>query len=184
MYQRELLLLLFLLAKSLYVPLNHRTSRHYWKMPVDDRIPLLPWFVIPYVGFIPYIALSIALAWNTAYIVPFLESLSIACLTASVFWYFFPNGVKRPIVDGKDLLHRLLVYIYKNDHDTNGFPSAHVFITLICAYYLSVAHFTYSIQSWIFAVLIVLSTIFTKQHYVVDIIGGIVVFGFSVAIFL
>ena len=184
MYQRELLLLLFLAAKSLYVPLNRRSSRHYWKMPIDDRIPLIPWFVIPYVGFIPYIALSIALVWNTAYIVSFLESLSIAYVMASVFWYFFPNGVKRPDIVENKLHHRLLVYIYKTDHDTNGFPSAHVFITLICAYFLHAAHIPFEVLSWFIAGSIILSTLFTKQHYVVDILGGIVVFVVSVAIFL
>lgn len=184
MYYRELLLLFFLFTKSLYVPLNRRQSRHYWKTSIDDRIPLLPLLVVPYVVFIPYMVLSIALLWNTIYVVPLLESLSFAYVVASLFWYFVPNGVKRPDIIEKKLHHRILVYIYKSDHDTNGFPSAHVFVTLICAYFLHIARVPFVPLSWFVAGTIALSTIFTKQHYVVDLFGGIIMFLLSVTIFL
>lgn len=182
MSQPVLLLIIFLLFKSLYAPLNRRQSRYYWKKSVDDRIPLIAWFVYPYVGFLPYIAISIAFVWNTSHIVSFLASLSIAYALASLFWYLFPNGVKRPDVIERRLQHRLLVYIYKTDRDTNGFPSAHVFTSLICAYYLTTAFPGYSVISWLIGLLIAISTIFTKQHYVLDLLGGFIVFVLSILV--
>lgn len=173
---RVQLLALFLIVKSLYVPLNRRASRFYWKLPLDDRIPLLPWFVVPYIGFFVFIGFSIFLVWNTQFIQPLLASLLFAYVVAFAVWYLFPNGVKRPEISGTGLFHRILRFIYKTDHDTNAFPSGHVFVTLICAYYVSLGRPEMALAAWTIAVSIVLSTLFTKQHYVVDIVGGTLVF--------
>ena len=169
------LLLILLILKSLYIPLNHRTPRFYWKFPLDDRIPLIEFFVIPYTAYVLYLILSVIFLWKTPHINNILLGLIFSYLISSVIWYFFPNGVKRPVISGNKLLHRLLKFIYHHDHDSNGLPSAHVFVTLICSFYLSFVYFQYAPFIWIIAFSIILSTLFTKQHYLVDILGGAMV---------
>ncbi len=168
-----LLLLLFLAISSLYLPLNRRPSRYYWESRFDAYVPLVPAFVLPYAFFFPFIAIAIAALWNTPYITPFLAALSIAKAGAMLFWYVVPNGVARPNIDPVTWLHKALIFFYRHDKDTNAFPSSHVFISLLCAYFLALAHPAHAFASWFAGTLITLSTVFTKQHYVVDILGGI-----------
>lgn len=171
-----ILLLVSLSIKSLYIPLNRRKSRFYWKVPFDDKIPLIPFFVIPYIFYHVGVYSSYFLLWHTPYMNSFLLSVIVSYAVAIIFWYLFPNGVYRPILLHNSPMYRLLQLIYKHDGDTNGFPSAHVFMSLICGHFISLAFPFYAGVTWLFAVLTILSTIFTKQHYVVDILGGIIVY--------
>lgn len=170
------LLILFIVVKSLYVPLNKRKSTYYWKSKLDDKIWFMPIFVVPYVGYFLFIIVSIVGLWNSVHIDNFLISYIIAYLIAELFWYFFPNGVKRPMITGGGHLKKIVAFIYLHDGDTNGFPSGHVFGTLICSYYFSLAFPSMAVGTWIFGSLIIASTVLIKQHYLVDILGGFFVF--------
>lgn len=176
------LLILFLLVKGIYVPLNRRESKYYWKTRFDDRIVLIPIFIIPYVGYFLYIPITIILLWNSKYINDYFITYIISFILAGLFWYFIPNGVKRPKIENKDIFSQLTAFIHSHDDDTNGFPSAHVFATLICSYFLTLAFPQYLILIWSINFLICASTVFTKQHYVLDIGGGIIFFLISVII--
>ena len=173
-------LALFLFVKSIYIPLNKRKSKYYWKIQFDDHIPFIPIFIIPYVGYFLYIIATIFLLWNTKYIYVFFVSYIISYVLAGLFWYFFPNGVKRPNIQGKNIFRKSILLIYKHDGDSNGFPSAHIFATLICSYYLLLAFPTFSITISIICLLISISTVFVKQHYVLDILGGLMTFLLSI----
>ncbi len=106
-----LLLAVFLAVKSLYIPLNKRKSKYYWKIGLDDNIPFLPVFIVPYLGYFAWIIYSIFLLWNTEYLNKFFISYIISYLIAEVFWYFFPNGVKRPAVKGKGFFKKITSFI-------------------------------------------------------------------------
>lgn len=175
-------LILFLIIKSVYLPLNKRKSRYYWKLKIDDSIPFLPAFIIPYVSYFPYIVVTIVSLWNTHYIFEFFTSYIISYVMAGIFWYLVPNGVKRPQVAGRDILSRLIAYIYKHDDDTNGFPSAHVFATLICSYFLYLAFPIFFPVILFMGIAIIASTVLVKQHYIVDILGGGIVFFVSICL--
>ncbi|MFA6081034.1 MAG: phosphatase PAP2 family protein [Patescibacteria group bacterium] len=177
------LLILFLLVKSVYLPLNKRKSRYYWKIKIiDDNIPLIPVFIIPYLGYFIYIIATIIFLWNSSVINIFFVTYIISYIIAGFFWYFIPNGVKRPVIKGKDIFSKLITLIYKYDDDTNGFPSAHIFGTLICSYFLSLVFPQQTILIWLVNFLICISTVFVKQHYVLDIVGGIITFWLSIMI--
>ncbi len=175
-----LLLFFFILAKSLYIPLNKRKSKYYWKIKFDDYIPFIPIFIIPYVGYYFYIITSIVLLWNSKYINNFFITYIITSILAGIFWFLIPNGVKRPMINKKGIFSKITAYIHNYDDDTNGFPSAHVYATLICSYYLSILLPQYSIIIWSINFFICVSTVFIKQHYVLDILGGIIFFWISI----
>lgn len=171
-----------MVVKSLYLPLNRRKSRYYWKLKIDDRIPLVPIFIIPYVGYFLLIIWTVIVLWKTQYIDRFLISYIVSYVLAGIFWYVFPNGVARPKITKEDVFSRLTKLIYKYDDDTNGFPSAHVFSTMICSYFLSIVFPGNEVLIWGTALLIIASTVLVKQHYIIDIFGGVLVFALSIAI--
>ncbi|KKQ24671.1 MAG: Ser/Thr and Tyr protein phosphatase (Dual specificity) [Candidatus Roizmanbacteria bacterium GW2011_GWC2_37_13] len=177
-----LLLTIFLAVKSLYIPLNKRKSKYYWRLKIDDRIPFLPIFIIPYLGYFVWILVAIIYLWKTQYINKFFVLYIISYILAGLFWYFFPNGVRRPIIKSKNIFSKITSFIYSIDDDTNGFPSAHIFGTLICSYFLILAFSAYSLQIFTVGFVISISTLFTKQHYLIDILGGILIFVLSIMI--
>ncbi|OGM86992.1 hypothetical protein A2614_01775 [Candidatus Woesebacteria bacterium RIFOXYD1_FULL_40_21] len=170
---RGLLLILFLISTVLYLLLNRRPSKYYWKSFWDDKIPLVPIFIIPYLGLFPFLIATFMFVWKNDIFTFFVTNLVIANYTASIFWYLFPNGVKRPIIKSRDFFSKVLSKLYKIDkYDTNGFPSNHVFISIICSIFLSLV---YPGQTYLFiltAGVIVISVVLVKQHYLIDVIGG------------
>lgn len=178
-----LLLCVFLLVKYLYLPLNKRKSKYYWKIDFDNKIPFAPIFIIPYVGYFLYIPATVLLLWNTKHINSFLITYSISYILAELFWYFVPNGVKRMPIAKKDIFSRLTSFIHLHDDDTNGFPSAHVITSLICSYFLVLMFPQSVIIIWSISFLVCISTVLIKQHYVLDILGGIIFSIVSIMLF-
>jgi membrane-associated phospholipid phosphatase len=171
-----ILLIILLPLKYLYLVLNKRKSTYYWSLPIDTYIPLIPFFIIPYLLHHPIIILTGILLWNTQYIIPFLLSLIISYIIAVLFWYFVPNGVHRPLPPAGSIFTPLIKQLYTHDGDTNGFPSAHIFVALLYGHYLTLAFPSFITVIWTTIGLIILSVLFTKQHYIIDIVGGIIVY--------
>ena len=91
--------------------------------------------------------------------------------------YVWPNGhTLRPAIIPRDnIFTRMVTAIYRSDTSTNVLPSIHVFNTV--AMHTAIKHSTTLKDhplvvrgSFILAVLIVLSTMFIKQHTVIDVV--------------
>lgn len=128
--------LLFAASFLPYFWLNKRPAKYYWKSKFDDQIPLIKIFVFPYFSLLPLIITCLVFL-DGGDLTRFLVAYLIANLLASLFWYFVPNGVKRPKIETNNFLGKLLNTVYSNDHDTNGFPSGHVYGACICTYFLA-----------------------------------------------
>jgi membrane-associated phospholipid phosphatase len=79
--------------------------------------------------------------------------------------------VKRKKITGGELRSKLINYIYDHDGETNAFPSGHVYGSLLMTYYLVEAGFGW--WWYVIGIAVSLSTLFVKQHYIVDIFGGL-----------
>jgi membrane-associated phospholipid phosphatase len=174
--EKSLLLVLALTIWFAYLPLNNRKSLYYFKTKFDSRIPLIPITVWLYIAFFPYIFSTTIILWNSPLFNQYMVSSIIAGLFGIIIWYLFPNGVIRPKIPIiKSLSQKILTKIYHHDHDTNGFPSSHVYNTLITTYFLTLQYQNLKYPLWLLATAITISTVTTKQHYIVDILGGILV---------
>lgn len=160
-------------SAALYLFANARPSKYHWELPIDKKIRMVPIFIIPYLFLYPLIPMTFFLLvkLNNNNANDYLNALIIVQLLAFIFWFLFPNGVKRtsapPIKLGK-----IINFIYAHDNDTNGFPSGHVFMSLISVYYAFQADMIIGVFMAIIGIAIILSTVFIKQHYIVDVFGG------------
>jgi len=91
------------------------------------------------------------------------------------FYAFWPTGIDRPLIIANDLSAKLLKFIYEGDKPYNCFPSQHVGFSWTAAVVIFQEKRTLGIIAVIAAILISLSTVFIKQHWFVDMPGGIAV---------
>ena len=97
----------------------------------------------------------------------------IALLFAQLlFFYFFPVETPkqwRDINTGKTASERFLLFVRRFDGPTNCFPSMHVSVATLTAFHAAP---TLGWPAYAFPLLIALSCIFTKQHYIIDLVFG------------
>ncbi len=175
------LLIILSLLHLLYVPLNRRKSRYTLKTRLDDLLPLFPKTVWIYASYYLLLPASIALLWNTSYVLVFLLTQIVSTTLASLIWWLLPNGVHRPdigVLKGRSF--RFLRFIYHHDRDSNGLPSGHVANTFIICYYLALVFPQFWFLFFLLLIAISISTLTTKQHYFVDMVSTLALTPFVV----
>ena len=161
----------------------HYTEIHMW---LDDRIPFAEIFVIPYFLWFAFVVVAVLyLYWfdrknydRTA------TMLYIGMTVFLVVSYLFPNiQYLRPhSMPRHNVLTMLVSYLYRTDTSTNVFPSIHVYNTLCCMAGIFRSRHHIAQNKWVKAgtgllgVSIILSTMFLKQHSVVDVLGAIAMY--------
>ncbi|OIN89356.1 hypothetical protein COX59_04460 [Candidatus Beckwithbacteria bacterium CG_4_10_14_0_2_um_filter_47_25] len=174
--EKLILVLVYLLLQWLYLPLNRRPVKYYWRLALDDRLPLVPGMIVIYFSyFLMFFIGSLVLIFSDQFW-PFAAAMILAQGLGDLFWYFFPNGAKRPEVRGKGLMRQWLRWLYRWDqYDGNAAPSAHVFHALIIGHFLARMWPPLTLPIYIWVGLIIVSTVLIKQHYILDILGGMLV---------
>jgi membrane-associated phospholipid phosphatase len=147
---------------------------HIVKIGLDAHIPLVPAFSVPYLLFLPALVGTIIYAYVSKMNFKALAlSIIIVYLFSYLVYLLYQTYVPRPAITGHDIFSNLVRWIYGHDQPYNGMPSTHASGAMILAvYYLM----TYARWGWvvaIFSFLVVLSTLFVKQHFVLDAITGV-----------
>jgi membrane-associated phospholipid phosphatase len=172
------LLVLMLLVSLLYFPINQLlTSGYNLKTALDTKIPLVPVFAIPYLLFLPFwiIAFLIA-AWkmNDRLFHAFMIGSISATVIATLTYILFPTYTDRPLIDVNGWTASLLNMIYSRDNVYNAFPSEHVLYTTLIALFGTTWHPNWTLILNSSVVLVILATLLTGQHHLVDPLGGLV----------
>ena len=144
---------------------------------IDTKIPFVPAFFIPYciwylmIFIIPYYLYckdkDKFIKYTMAYI--------LCSMIGNIVFISYPSTVARPIITGTDIFSLIAKFIYWIDTPTNCFPSLHCAISMLFILYICESKNTNiitKISVCIISILIMLSTLFTKQHVVVDFISG------------
>jgi membrane-associated phospholipid phosphatase len=97
-------------------------------------------------------------------------------LICAVFFILLPTTNVRPKVTGSGVCSILMRFVYAADMPTNLFPSIHCLVSWFC--FIGIRRSRkipawYRIFSCVFAIMVCISTQFTKQHYLIDIVGGV-----------
>lgn len=171
----------FILTEKLIVPV------YDMYIPLDDLIPFCELFVIPYVLW--YACLAFVSLYTLFFDVPAFKKLYTFLFVSSLFTFaiyiMFPNMQSlRPTEFARDnFLVDIMKNLYAADTNTNVCPSLHVVFSMGLLFAMwNTPHFStaaWRIANAAFTVLICMSTVFLKQHSVVDIFAGL---GLSFAI--
>jgi membrane-associated phospholipid phosphatase len=175
---RRLLMLAAIFAvQSLYLPTNRLLSGGVApSLPLDAFIPLWPIWTPVYLVWIPFWVLVVTFsAWkmDDRLFKDMFISLMTAIVTAMLTYVSFPTYVLRPEVTGSGWAVEMLRGLYRTDDIYNALPSGHMYIiTLIALYWTRWNRRTQPLMIAL-VTLIGLSTLFTKQHYVLDLAAGL-----------
>lgn len=167
-----------------FLILEHVVQEQYYliECKLDRLIPFCEYFIVPYVFWFVYIAVSFywfLLHEEDALFYRFAAVMFGGMTIALIIYTVFPNGIQlRPDLNAsKNVFTWLTSLIYKADTCTNVFPSLHVFTSVTAAMFFAksklAARKSY-VRPIIFTIssLIVISTVFLKQHSVLDVIAG------------
>ena len=159
---------------------------HLIHCALDDRIPNIAVFIYPYVSWFPYIEECAVLAIKNLHHRQLKKSVLVLTTGMNIFLfisYVWPTGLdlrESIVYDLHTLSGNLLKFVQTVDTPKSVFPSMHVYVTLVLQYTLEMQKKL--VPAWgiwvgrVLAVLIVLSTMFTKQHSAVDVTAAIVMF--------
>lgn len=138
----------------------------------DEHLPLISLFVPIYL--IYYLVLFWPLMLSLTKRQDFQLSLSmliISCINYLISFTVSNEYSPQAIIHQNDILTSILSWIYEVDYKSLYFPSLHAAHSLLIGFYL---------WKWkgykiflVLAVLISLSTVFVKQHFVLDTIGAL-----------
>lgn len=148
---------------------------------LDDMIPFCEWFLIPYLFWFVYlIGMHIyTLLYDVDTFRRMMKYIIITYSAAILIYFIFPTCQElRPITLERDnILTRFIAGFYQFDTNTNVCPSIHVIGSLAV---MEAAVWSKKINSkgWkatfvIIAMLICVSTVFMKQHSVIDLLAAL-----------
>lgn len=165
---------------------------HLIHSSLDDKIPFCEYFIIPYFLWFFYIAGTVLffIYFNedrNEYL-NLLINLGLGMTLFLIVSYVYPNGLAlRPQVFPRDNVFTTMVqHLYRIDTPTNVLPSIHVYnsVAAFCAINSCKKlqnHKWVRYSAFVLTTLIILSTMFLKQHSICDVATGIT---FSVASYI
>lgn len=156
---------------------------HYdFTTPFDRMVPVSSWWMYIYFGcylfwIINYIMVGHINREDRIAFYRFVTTDLMSRIVCAFFYIFLPTTNVRPEVVGTHLSDRLLAFLYQIDQPANLFPSIHCLVSWLCFIGIRKSDkvpLWYKIFSCVFAVLVMASTQFTKQHYIVDVISALI----------
>ena len=182
-YKHFLTLFIFLFLTLWFAYLKATiVPKHIMYYNMDSDIPFVKQFVLAYYFWFVYMAIGfLYLGIHSKSDFYKMELfLSLGMVISFIIFIVYPNAqFPRPTVQGNDFFSWLVNFIYNHDGTNNVFPSIHVcnaigvHIALVNCEKLKNRILVKS-TSFIMVLLICASTVFIKQHSIIDVGGGIV----------
>lgn len=185
-----------LLPEYSYIPLLFTVVLHFavyngtkllngWRapvdvsLPVDAAIPLVPGWIFIYMFTFLFWGAGLIMTARQEKLLCFklLGCVVTAELICAVFFLLMPSYVVRPELEADSLSSFLLSMIYSMDEPTNCFPSMHCLLSYMVfrqSLYCDNVRPPLKALAGLVTVLVCLSTVFVKQHVLLDVIGGLV----------
>ena len=158
---------------------------HMVPTPLDEYIPFCEYFIVPYLFWFVYMFITILFFLfinpNKREYYQLIFSLMTGMTLFLIISFVYPNALDiRPEKMIRDnLFTDIVTVLYRHDSPTNVFPSIHVFNSVATHTAISRSHMLDQDRwlKWASLILtssIVVSTLFLKQHSILDVISGIV----------
>jgi membrane-associated phospholipid phosphatase len=163
------------LLGMLYTLQNHaKPVVHVLSTHLDRATPFVPFFSIFYFIWYPFIFITLFLILqkrSSAYYQT-LVAVCFGILLANVIFLVFQTHVPRPQLE--EGWNFFLPITYRLDEPYNGFPSIHVLTCYLMLRGSRILPASPRLAVAVLAWLIILSTLFIKQHVIADVAAGIV----------
>ena len=163
--------------------IDHGANFHVIHTAIDDMIPVVEVFIIPYALWLPYlVAGMIAIAIRSRSISRKTSYMLMAGMTLFIIISLaYPNALelRAQLPDRQNIFMDCIAYLHAIDTPTDVLPSLHVYDALAVA---AGIHFAFKDRKFllflsdVLCLLIVLSTMFIKQHSIIDVISAFVLF--------
>ncbi len=180
--QRLPILTLSIVTMHLYFPINQFNAGRGGVVPridaIDGHMPLLPIFVVPYIiGFFMMGGFPILAAWKfpRALFQEYMVALFMVVLTGFFFWLAFPAYVLKEPIQGSGLFTDFVKLLHDGDESYgthNAIPSSHVYYITLAMIYFARYNPRWVVPMGAFTIINALSTMFTWQHYFLDVLSG------------
>jgi membrane-associated phospholipid phosphatase len=170
---------------GLYHLLNGARGRVHVLMTSADRaIPFVPMFSVPYVLYLPFLFVTVLYG---ILVTPQWKAVAAAALLlqiiSSAIYAVWQTHVPRPDV-GPGTFENLTRFVYRHDRPYNCFPSLHVAHSAACFFWMASFFPALALPLGGLALAIILSTMFIKQHAIVDVAGGLALAAAGVSVAL
>lgn len=180
--------LVLLVPLYLFIP-QLAADRASWNpaVPLDASIALQPAWVLVYGPlYLFLILLPIFIVRDDAHIRRTFHAYLAVWISAYAVFFAFPTSAPRPaeVIAGDGFAVWGLNFLYEADPPYNCFPSLHVAHSFASAFASYRVHRGVGIAALAGALLVGISTLFTKQHYVLDVAAGILLAAVACAVFL
>lgn len=186
-YKHSLWIIVYMIFYMLgFAILENAEHRHYHVIHswLDDQIPFCEYFVIPYFLWFAYIFVGVC--WFIFFCKDrreYYQLVSVLALGMTIFLVvscIYPNkqDLRPTVFANNNIFTQMVQALYATDTPTNVLPSIHVFNSLAMFYAINRSpqlkkYRGVRVFCGVLSISIVLSTMFLKQHSVVDVSLGI-----------
>ena len=180
---------LFAVLVPVYVVIGAYVRGWTLHMPVlglDRVLPVQPAWTLVYGSLYLAVFLPMVVIHHEEHLRRTLWAFAMVWIVGSISWLCFPTILPRPpsAAIGGGFYAWTLRIAYSGDAPYNCFPSLHVAQPFLAALTCNLVSRRLGLAALVWATLVAVSTLFTKQHYVADVIAGIFLAGAAYFAFL
>ncbi len=170
-----MVLLVLLVPLYLFLPALAPGPMRVPEVALDRLVPLRPIWALVYGAVYAFlIILPVFVVRQPEHIRRTVLAYLTVWMAAYVCFVVYPTAAPRPAeVSGEGFAVWGLRFLYSSDPPYNCFPSLHVAHSFVSALASYRVHRGVGIAATVCALLVGLSTLYTKQHYIADVLAGI-----------
>ena len=166
--------------------LSEGRAVHVPAVALDRLVPLEPAWALVYGSlYLFLIVLPVFVVREPEHVRRTVLAYLTVWIAAYVCFLLYPTIAPRPAgVSGRGFVLWSLRFLYQADPPYNCFPSLHVAHSFVSAFACYPVNRRVGRAATLCAVLVGLSTVFAKQHYVLDVVAGALLAGVAYLVFL
>jgi membrane-associated phospholipid phosphatase len=158
---------------------------HLPELALDRLVPLQPAWAVVYLSYLVFPFLPVLVIRQEEQIRRTFLAWLMVWVAGYACFLLYPTALPRPTGGiGEGFFAWFLRGVYEADPPRNCLPSLHVATVFVAALSIRRVHRVVGVAALVWASLIALSTLFTKQHYVADVITGTLLAVAACAVFL
>ena len=147
---------------------------------LDKVIPFLPeWSIVYIASYLFWVLVPLIIAnLGKKHFYRYLSSAVVIFILSAIIFLAFPTTIQTPDVSGNSIFEKLMAIVYSADKPYNLFPSFHCVMSYLPFCVVREKKdwsWWYKGAILLVSVLVFCSTVLVKQHFFVDILGGIAI---------